>query len=94
MIRCRKMFLEVKIEKEIYIQKANKYFKLKKTTRNTFINQINKFYELNNTFKLEPHKYKIGDEVILKQGTFLHGSRNAMEMIEEIKNDGIISIAI
>lgn len=79
------------MEKEIYIKKANKYFKMKKLTRNTFIKQINEFYELNKTFKLEPHKYKIGDEVILKKGTFLHGSRNAMEMLEEIKNDGIIS---
>lgn len=77
--------------KDKYIQKTNKYFKMKKLTRNTFINQINKFYELNKTFKLEPHKYKVGDEVILKKGTFLHGSRNAMEMIEEIKKDGIIS---
>ena len=79
------------MEKEIYIKKANKYFKMKKLTRKTFIKQINEFYELNKTFKLEPHKYKIGDEVILKKGTFLHGSRNAMEMLEEIKNDGIIS---
>lgn len=77
--------------KEKYIQKANKYFKMKKLTRNTFINQINKFYELNKTFKLEPHKYKVGDEVVLKKGTFLHGSRNAMEMLHEIKNDGIVS---
>lgn len=79
------------MEKEIYIKKANKYFKMKKLTRKTFIKQINEFYELNKTFKLEPHKYKIGDEVILKKGTFLHGSRNAMDMLEEIKNDGIIS---
>lgn len=79
------------MQKEIYIQKAKKYFKMKRITRDAFIHQINKFYELNKTFKLKPHKYKIGDEIILKQGTFLHGSRNAMEMLEEIKNDGIIS---
>ena len=78
-------------KKEMYIQKANKYFKMKKITRNSFINQINKFYDLNKSFQLGPHKYKIGDEVVLKRRTFLHGSRNAIEMIEEIKNDGIIS---
>ena len=79
------------MEKEMYIQKTKKYFKMKKLVRDTFINQINKFYELNKTIQLKPHRYKVGDEVILKQGTLLHGSRNAIEMIEEIKNDGIIS---
>jgi len=77
--------------KDKYIQKAKKYFKFKSLTKNTFINQINKFYELNDNFKLEKHNYKVGDTVILKKGTFLHGSRNAMEMIDEIKEDGIIS---
>jgi len=38
-------------KKEMYIKKANKYFKMKKITRNTFINQINKFYELNKNFQ-------------------------------------------
>ena len=79
------------MDKEYYIKKAKKYFKFNSLTKNTFINQINNFYELNKSFKLNKHTYKVGDEVILKKGTFLHGSRNAMEMISEIKDDGIIS---
>lgn len=79
------------MEKEFYLKKANKYFKFKRLTKETFITQINKFYELNQSFKLPKHGYKVGDLVFLKKGTFLHGSRDAMNMLDEIKKDGIIS---
>lgn len=79
------------MEKNYYLNKVKKYFKFKSLTKKIFINQINNFYELNKSFKLNKHQYKVGDKIVLKKGTFLHGSRNATDMIEEIKNDGIIS---
>ncbi len=77
--------------KDLYIAKAKKYFKFNKDVKTAFINQINKFYELNSNFKLQPNDYNIGDFLVLKKHTFLHGARSAMEHLDEIKKDGIIS---
>ena len=77
--------------KDLYIEKAKRYFKFNKDVKTAFINQINKFYELNSNFKLQPNDYNIGDLLVLKKHTFLHGARSAMEHLDEIKKDGIIS---
>ena len=56
--------------KDLYIEKAKKYFKFNKDVKTAFINQINKFYELNSNFRLQPNDYNIGDFLVLKSTLF------------------------
>ena len=51
-----------------------------------FINQINNFYEINYTFK---NSYKIGDKVLLKKGTLLHGTYKNIDGLKEIVKNGL-----
>ena len=54
------------------------------------IKQIEKYDEAK-SFKLPNHNYKVGDEVILKKGTLLHGTYKNIEGLKEIVKDGLIS---
>ena len=72
--------------KEKYIEYANKTFKGK--AKDIVLKQIDLFYK---NIKINKTKYQIGDEVILKKGTFLHGlglNPNALDFIVE---NGFIS---
>ena len=54
------------------------------------IKQIEKYDEAK-SFKLPNHNYKVGDEVILKKETLLHGTYKNIEGLKEIVKDGLIS---
>ncbi|MBR3898231.1 MAG: hypothetical protein IKJ43_02995 [Bacilli bacterium] len=72
--------------KEKYIEYANKTFEGK--AKDIVLKQIDLFYK---DVKIKKPKYQIGDEVILKKGTFLHGlglNPNALDFIVE---NGFIS---
>lgn len=55
------------------------------------LEQIDSFYDCLSNFKLDDHKYNIGDEVMLKQGTLLHGTFRNIEGLRDIVNQGLIA---
>lgn len=86
------------MKKENYIEKVNKIFKNDKKVKDIFIKQIDLFFEANKNYQKPQSQYKLGDFVELKKGTFLHGAKHVINKfknlgdINDIKNDGIISI--
>ena len=76
------------MNKETYIRITKS--KLNKLSADIMIKQIEKYDEAK-SFKLPNHNYKVGDEVILKKGTLLHGTYKNMEGLKEIVKDGLIS---
>ena len=73
--------------KEKYIKIVRDRFKGK--SRDLLLNQIELFYKDN--FKLVNHKYKIGDNVYLKTGTFIHGIFGELENFDYTVENGFIS---
>jgi len=55
------------------------------------LEQIESFYDCLSNFKLADHKYNIGDDVILKKGTLLHGTFRNIEGLKDIVNQGLIA---
>ena len=76
------------MNKETYIRITKS--KLNKISADIMIKQIEKYDEAK-SFKLPNHNYKVGDEVILKKGTLLHGTYKNIEGLKEIVKDGLIS---
>lgn len=76
------------MNKENYIEIAKN--KLNKDSSRIMINQIENYYDAKN-YVLPNHEYKIGDEVLLKKGTLLHGTYKNIDGLKEILNDGLIS---
>ena len=76
------------MNKETYIRITKS--KLNKLSADIMIKQIEKYDEAK-SFKLAKHNYKVGDEVILKKGTLLHGTYKNIEGLKEIVKDGLIS---
>ena len=78
---------DINIMKEKYIKIVRDRFKGK--SRDLLLNQIELFYKDN--FKLVNHKYKIGDNVYLKKGTFIHGIFGELENFDYTVENGFIS---
>ena len=78
---------DINIMKEKYIKIVRDRFKGK--SRDLLLNQIELFYKDN--FKLVNHKYKIGDNVYLKTGTFIHGIFGELENFDYTVGNGFIS---
>ena len=74
------------MKKEEYIKYVNDNFVGK--TKELLINQIDKFYEYKDNFELDKHSYKLGDDVYLKKGTFMHGTYKNMDGLDIIAQDG------
>ena len=74
------------MKKEEYIKYVNDNFVDK--TKELLINQIDKFYEYKDNFELDRHNYKLGDDVYLKKGTFMHGTYKNMDGLDIIAQDG------
>lgn len=55
------------------------------------LEQIDIFYDCVDNFELPKHNYKFGDNVLLKQGTLLHGTYRNMEGLRDIVNQGLIA---
>lgn len=74
-----------------YINIVNKKFKLLSNSKRIYIEQINNFYDALNKFVLPPHKYNIGDDVFLKQGTLMHGTYKNFDGLKSIAQNGLVS---
>ncbi len=76
------------------MKEKEKYIKLVKEILNgkaqeIVINQINLFYKAD--IIIEKRKYKVGDEVKLKKGTFLHGIDGQIKAFDYVVKNGFIS---
>lgn len=75
------------MNKEDYIKIVNE--KLTGNSKQIMLNQIDKYYNSKNY--IIKRKFKIGEKVLLKKGTLLHGTYKNIEGLKEIVNDGLIS---
>lgn len=76
------------MEKEDYIKIVNE--KMIGTGKEIFLNQINNYYYAC-SYILPKHTHKVGDNVLLKKGTLLHGTYKNFEGLKEIVENGLIS---
>ncbi len=75
------------MNKEDYIKIVNE--KLTGNSKQIMLNQIDRYYNSKNY--IIKRKFKIGEKVLLKKGTLLHGTYKNIEGLKEIVNDGLIS---
>ncbi|MDD6224378.1 MAG: hypothetical protein PUB18_05210 [bacterium] len=68
---------------------AKEHFDLK--SQELVLDQIRVFYDCLDNFHLPKHNYKIGDNVLLKKGTFLHGTYRNIDGLRDIINQGLIA---
>ena len=73
--------------KQDYIKNTEERFTGK--TKVLILNQIELFF--NNEIPIIENKYKIGDEVKLKKGTFIHGIYGILENFDWTIKNGFIS---
>ena len=76
------------MNKEEYINITKE--KLNDISSKIMIDQISRYYELKEK-TLPLNKYNIGNDVLLKKGTLLHGTYKNIEGLKEILKDGLIS---
>ena len=64
--------------------------KLKDNSKKIMINQIHKYYK-SKEYVNPKCKYSVGDNVVLKKGTLLHGTYKNIDGLKEIVKNGLIS---
>lgn len=83
------------MNKEEYIQITKRRYKgkfgKKAIGKIIMLKQIDNFYNAINNYKQEKCNYNIGDKVLLKKGSLLHGTYKNIEGLEEIVKNGLIS---
>lgn len=75
------------MNKEDYIKIVNE--KLQGNSKKIMLDQIERYYEAKK-YKIS-NNYTVGENVLLKKGTLLHGTYKNIEGLKEIVNDGLIS---
>ena len=75
------------MNKEDYIKIVNE--KLQDNSKKIMLDQIERYYEAKE-YKII-NNYKIGEKVLLKKGTLLHGTYKNIEGLREIIKNGLIS---
>lgn len=76
------------MNKDDYIKISNE--KLVGNSKNIMVNQIENYY-LAKECNTQNNNYQIGEKVLLKKGTLLHGTYKNLEGLKEIIKDGLIS---
>ena len=77
-------------EKE-YLKNLKRKFKYNKKSYDLFVDQLNCFKFAEEQFTLPKHSYQVGDDVLLKKGTFIHGTRKGYEEIDSMIDNGFLS---
>ena len=77
------------MNKQYFENYTTKHFNNK--NQQLVLKQIDSFYECINNFQLSEHKYEIGDNVLLKKGTLLHGTFRNIDGLKDIVNQGLIA---
>lgn len=75
------------MNKEDYIKIVNE--KLQGNSKKIMLEQIENYYKAKK-YKIS-NNYTVGENVLLKKGTLLHGTYKNIEGLKEILNDGLIS---
>ena len=78
------------MNKEDYINITKEKIK-NESSKRLMLKQIDTYYEIKDSYKIEESKYAIGDEVVLKKGTLLHGTYKNIDGLKAIVKDGLIS---
>lgn len=78
------------MNKNEYIKIVDKNKYLDSNGKKILIEQIKKYYEAKNS-SIEKDTYNVGEEVILKKGTLLHGTYKNIDGLKEILKDGLLS---
>ena len=78
------------MNKEDYIKIAKEKIK-DENCQKLMIRQITNYYDIKKDNKIMENKYFVGDDVILKKGTLLHGTYKNLDGLKEIVKDGLIS---
>lgn len=78
------------MNKEDYIKIAKEKIK-DENCQKLMIRQITNYYDIKKDNKIMKNKYFVGDDVILKKGTLLHGTYKNLDGLKEIVKDGLIS---
>ncbi len=78
-------------KKKIYLKNIRKKFKFHKKSYNLFVEQLNHFILAEKNYKLPKHSYHVGDDVLLKKGTFIHGTRRGYQGLDLIIENGFLS---
>lgn len=55
------------------------------------LNQIDLFYSCNDNFIIKENSYSVGDDVVLKKGTLLHGTYRNIDGLKNIIKNGLIA---
>lgn len=76
------------MKKEEYIAIYNKKFSGRK--KEIMLQQINNFFDLEKIDFKRPN-YNIGDSVILKKNTYMHGFGNDLAVLEILANEGLVN---
>lgn len=77
------------MNREYFENYTKKHFN--KNSQKLVLEQINIFYDCVDNFQLPKHNYKIGDNVLLKKGTFLHGTFRNIDGLKDIVSQGLIA---
>ena len=75
-------------KKDKYIEDVNKRFTGK--AKEIILNQIELFFK--KTKNINKEKYKINDDVILEEGTFIHGIPGDIDNFDFVIENGFISV--
>lgn len=82
------------LKKEQFIKELKNKFKFNRKTFNLFLEHIKNFEIAEEKYEQKKHSYKVGEDVLLKKGTFLHGTRKGYEGLELILENGFLSTNI
>ena len=77
----------MKMDKQAYIEICNK---IAEPAKSKMIEQIENFYQLQ-SLQLNNEKYSVGENVVLKKDTFLHGFGSNTDILKTYATQGLIS---
>lgn len=77
------------MNKEEYIKIVKS--KLSGKSKKIMLEQIENYYKANNVDYINQNKFEIGENILLKKGTLLHGTYKNIEGLKSILKDGLIS---
>lgn len=79
------------MRKQEYIDIINDRMKNDENSRNLLLEQVEAYYKALREYKPEKCKYKVGDKVLLLQGTLMHGTYKNVRGLRNIVKNGLVS---
>lgn len=79
------------MKKQEYIDIINDRLMNDEHSRNILLEQVEAYYKALREYKPEESKYKVGDRVMLPQGTLMHGTYKNIRGLKNIVRNGLVS---